>query len=87
VTEAVIPSRALSSAAVDVTAVPPSVRFVIAAVGIVAVPVNVGDAVSDLELTAVWIAVNSASISEPLTTFDGLPDTKLSLAVKLVVFV
>jgi hypothetical protein len=82
-----MPSRALSSAAVDVTGVPPKVKLVITAVGIVAVPVNVGDAVSDLELTAVWIAVNSESISEPLTTFDGLPDVRLSLAVKFVVFV
>jgi hypothetical protein len=82
-----MPSRTLSSAAVDVTGVPPKVKLVIAAVGMVTVPVKVGDAVSDLELTAVWIAVNSASISEPLTTFDGLPDVRLSLAVKFVVFV
>jgi hypothetical protein len=53
----------------------------------VAVPVNVGDAVLDLELTAVSIAVNSESISAPLTILEGLPDTKLSLAVKFVVFV
>jgi hypothetical protein len=42
---------------------------------------------SALELTAVCIAVNSVSISEPLTTFDGLPDVRLSFAVKFVAFV
>jgi hypothetical protein len=71
-----------SSAAVEVTATVFKVRE-----GISTVPVNVGDAVLDLELTATAMAVNSASISEPLTIFDGFPDVRLSFAVKLVVFV
>tara|TARA_R110000803_G_scaffold18624_5_gene49458 strand:- start:602 stop:889 length:288 start_codon:yes stop_codon:yes gene_type:complete len=95
VTVAVIPSRAFSSEAVAVT---PSRIFNSAAVevtatvfkvreGISTVPVNVGDAVLALELTAVCMAENSVSISEPFTILEGLPDTRLSLAVKLVVLV
>ena len=104
---AVIPSRALSSDAVAVMAVPaiesvlklpveaedapiavPSIApALMSTVGIVAVPVNVGLAVLALELTAVAMLSNSVSISAPFTTFAGLPEIRLSFAVKFVVFV
>ena len=42
-------------------------------------------AVSYLDAIATAMAVNSASISVPLTTFEGLPLRRASLAVKLVI--
>ena len=53
----------------------------------VAVPVSAGEAVSALVPIAVAILVYSVSCSEPRIIFKGLPVDKLSLAVKLVVFV
>jgi len=79
---AVTPSRMFSSAAVEVT----STEFRVSA-GISTVPVNVGDAVFDLEFTATAIALYSASCSAPLTIFAGLPEVRLSFAVKFVVLV
>ncbi len=57
------------------------------AVGATGVPVKVGLLVSALEETAEAIAVNSVSISVPLTILPALPVGKVSLAVKLVAFV
>jgi hypothetical protein len=58
-----------------------------AAVGAAGVPVNVGDAVSALELTAEAIALNSLSISVPLTILPESPVGNVSLVAKLVDFV
>jgi hypothetical protein len=52
---------------------------------VVIVPVKVGEAPSVLVAMAVAIASNSTSISVPRTTLLALPDSKESLAVKLVV--
>jgi hypothetical protein len=49
--------------------------------------VNVGDAMSALELTADAIALNSLSISVPLTILPESPVGKVSLVAKLVAFV
>jgi hypothetical protein len=57
------------------------------AVGANGVPVRVGLLLSALDDTAEAIAVNSASISVPLITFDGLPVLRASLDAKLVAFV
>jgi hypothetical protein len=54
------------------------------AVGAVGVPVRAGLFKSALEEIAEAIAVNSVSISAPLTIFPELPVGKLSLAVKFV---
>lgn len=59
------------------------------AAGVVA-PIGPGaanDAVSNLVLIAVEMALNSLSISVPLTIFDGLPVSNASLLAKLVAFV
>ena len=48
-------------------------------------PVNVGLAMSDFVATAVDMLSNSVSISAPLTILLESPETKESLAVKLVV--
>ena len=55
--------------------------------GIVTVPVKVGDAISALVAEAVAIASNSVSNSLPRIILLVSPAGKLSLAVKLVVFV
>lgn len=52
---------------------------------VVIVPVKVGEASSVLVAMAVAIASNSTSISVPRITLLALPDSKESLAVKLVV--
>jgi hypothetical protein len=57
------------------------------AVGAVGVPVRAGLFKSALEETAEAIAVNSVSISVPLTILPELPVGSPSLAVKLVAFV
>jgi hypothetical protein len=57
------------------------------AVGAAGVPVNVGEAVSALELTADAIALNSLSISVPLTILPESPVGKVSLVAKLVALV
>jgi hypothetical protein len=57
------------------------------AVGAVGVPVKAGLLLSALEETAAAIAVNSMSISVPLTILPESPDGRPSLAVKLVAFV
>lgn len=54
------------------------------AVGAVGVPVNEGLLISALDAIADEIAVNSVSISAPLTILPAFPVGKLSLAVKLV---
>ena len=56
-------------------------------VGSVGVPVKVGDAKSALVATAVAMLLNSVSISVPLTIFKGLPEDRLSLVAKFVLFV
>ena len=56
------------------------------AVGAAGVPVNVGDAISALELTAPAIALNSLSISVPLTILLESPVGRVSLVAKLVAF-
>ena len=48
---------------------------------------NVGDAVSALELIADAIALNSLSISVPLTILPESPVGNVSLVAKLVAFV
>jgi len=63
------------------------VLVTILAVGTEGVPVNVGLLMSALEATAEAIAVNSVSISVPLTILPELPVGKVSLAVKFVAFV
>jgi ATP-dependent protease HslVU (ClpYQ) peptidase subunit len=73
---------------VNVPVVPLIVVPLIAA-GVVA-PIGPGAAsavVSNLVLTAVEIALNSLSISVPLTIFEGFPVSKASLLAKLVAFV
>jgi hypothetical protein len=57
------------------------------AVGAVGVPVSAGLLISALEEIAEATAVNSVSISAPLTIFPELPVGNPSLAVKLVAFV
>ena len=57
------------------------------AVGAVGVPVNAGLFKSALDEIAEATAVNSVSISAPLTIFPELPVGNPSLAVKLVAFV
>jgi hypothetical protein len=56
------------------------------AVGAVGVPVKAGLLMSALDEIAEAIAVNSVSISVPLTIFPELPVGRVSLAVKLVAF-
>jgi hypothetical protein len=56
------------------------------AVGAAGVPVNVGLLISALDAIAEEIAVNSVSISVPLTIFPALPVGSPSLAVKFVAF-
>lgn len=63
--------------------VPLMVEGVVAPMG----PGAASDAVSNLVPTAVAIALNSLSISVPLTIFDGLPVSRASLLAKLVAFV
>ena len=57
------------------------------AVGAAGTPVNVGDAMSALELTAPEIALNSLSISVPLTILLASPVGSESLLAKFVAFV
>jgi hypothetical protein len=57
------------------------------AVGAVGVPVRAGLLISALDEIAEATAVNSISISVPLTILPELPVGKPSLAVKLVAFV
>jgi hypothetical protein len=57
------------------------------AVGAAGVPVNVGDAMSALELIAPERALNSLSISVPLTILFESPVGKVSLVAKFVAFV
>jgi hypothetical protein len=57
------------------------------AVGAAGVPVNVGLLLSDLDDIADAMAVNSVSISVPLTTLAGSPVVRPSLIAKLVAFV
>jgi len=59
----------------------------LAAVGVTGDPVNEGDAVSALELIAEAIALNSLSISVPLTILPESPEGNVSLVAKLVAFV
>jgi hypothetical protein len=54
------------------------------AVGAAGVPVNVGDAISALELIAPAIALNSLSISVPLTILLESPVGRVSLVAKFV---
>jgi hypothetical protein len=54
------------------------------AVGAAGVPVKVGLFMSALEAIAEEIAINSLSISEPLTILFELPLGRLSFAVKFV---
>jgi hypothetical protein len=54
------------------------------AVGAAGTPVNVGDAMSALELTAPAIALNSLSISVPLTILLESPVGRVSLVAKFV---
>ena len=76
------------AAAVDAPTVVPSIAPPFrSTVGIVTVPVNVGLAMSALVADAVAILSNSVSISVPLTILLALPEGKLSLAAKFVVFV
>jgi len=56
------------------------------AVGAAGTPVNVGDAMSALELTAPAIALNSLSISVPLTILLESPVGRVSLVAKFVAF-
>ena len=56
------------------------------AVEAVGVPVNAGLLMSALDAIALEIAVNSVSISVPLTIFPALPVGSPSLAVKFVAF-
>ena len=57
-----------------------------AAVGAAGVPVNEGDAVSALELIEPAIALNSLSISVPLTILLESPVGSVSLVAKFVAF-
>ena len=54
------------------------------AVGAAGVPVNVGDAKSALDVTAPAIALNSLSISVPLTILFASPVGSESFVAKLV---
>jgi hypothetical protein len=54
------------------------------AVGANGVPVRVGLLASSLDATADAIALNSVSISVPLTIFAGLPVVSVSFTAKLV---
>jgi hypothetical protein len=56
-------------------------------VGAAGVPVNVGEAMSALELIAPEIALNSLSISVPLTILLASPVGNVSLVAKLVALV
>ena len=51
----------------------------------VVVPVNTGSAASILVAMAVCMSSNSVFSSVPLTTLDGLPDSRASFDAKLVV--
>jgi hypothetical protein len=52
----------------------------------VAVPVKTAPEASALEVIAEAILSNSVLSSVPLTSFEGLPDARLSLVAKFVLF-
>jgi hypothetical protein len=81
--EDIVPKEPVTKAVVAICVV-----FVPAvAVGAVGVPENAGLARLALDVIAEAIAVNSVSISVPLTILPELPEGNVSLAVKLVDFV